>query len=351
MNAYLILEDGTVWKGVSIGAATERFCEIAFHTAMSGHTEIITSPVCAGKGICFSYPLIGNCGVCYEDFESDRPQVSGLILSECSEIPSNFRAEDSLPAVLKRYNIPAVSGIDTRFLVRLLREKGVVRALLTTSSVRVDNLEDTCREIARWKAVPFTSERAGKSFGEEKGKRVALLDTGAKNSLIEQLTRRGLRVTAYAADTKAERILADNPQGIILPPGSGNPNDFAFLIQIAKAFYDTDLPLMALGLGHQLLALATGAEVNPLPHGHWGLNYPVRCLDTGKVFITAQNHSYSVCEKSLHTDTCRVSHRNVNDGSAEGLSYRRPNTVSLQFVPDAYGTESIFDAFTAGIGG
>jgi len=347
MNAYLIMENGAVFEGQSPHPVAERICETVFHTAMAGFTEILTDPRSMGQALVLSYPLIGNVGICQKDYESGRLQAGALIVSELSEIFSNFRADASFEPVLKDEDIPCITGVDTRSLVRLLREEGPMRALITTNPEYAASPKGALAQIAAWQPsceLPCFG-RAGKTPGPDKGKTIALVDTGARNSTVEALTRRGARVKIYAPDTPVGRILAEGPGGLLLAEGPGDPNGYPALIEIAKAFMDSSLPLMALGLGHQLLALANGARVIKLPCGHRGANIPVRDQQAGTTAITSQNHGYAVQEESLDPAICTVSHRNVNDGTVEGLQYSRRNTISLQFAPDAFGMEKIYDEF------
>ena len=349
MKAFLILEDGHVFTGTSIGAKKEVISEIVFNTSMTGYLEVLTDPSYAGQAVCMTYPLIGNYGICYEDTESLRPWPDGYIVRELSRTPSNFRCEDTIQNFLKRFDIPGIAGIDTRALTRILREKGTMNGMITT-----DENYDLDAIIPRLKAYT-TGKVVEKVTCSEKtvlkgsGKKVALLDLGAKNNIAKSLNQRGCEVTIYPASTTAEEILAANPDGIMLSNGPGDPADCVDIIQEVKKLYQSDLPIFAVCLGHQLMALATGAQTGPLPYGHRGANHPVRDIHRKRVFITSQNHGYYVRKETVDPAIARVEHENVNDGTCEGLGYVGKNIFTVQFHPEAspgpVDSDYLFDEF------
>ena len=256
MKAFLILEDGHVFTGTSIGAKKEVISEIVFNTSMTGYLEVLTDPSYAGQAVCMTYPLIGNYGICYEDTESLRPWPDGYIVRELSRAPSNFRCEDTIQNFLKRFDIPGIAGIDTRALTRILREKGTMNGMITT-----DENYDLDAIIPRLKAYT-TGKVVEKVTCSEKtvlkgsGKKVALLDLGAKNNIAKSLNQRGCEVTIYPASTTAEEILAANPDGIMLSNGPGDPKECTEVIKEIRKLYESDVPIFAICLGHQLMALA-----------------------------------------------------------------------------------------------
>ena len=387
MKAYLILEDGTVFEGTSIGADKEVISEIVFNTSMAGYLEVLTDPSYAGQAVCMTYPLIGNYGVCRQDCESRRPWPDGFIVRELSRMPSNFRSDCSIQEYLKEYDVPGIAGIDTRALTKILREKGTMNGMITTNENY--DLEEilpklsayttgkvvekvTCAEKYEVKGSKDLSENGPVSgsavfnkeafaAGEKEkrpsmvralngaGKRVALLDLGAKENIARSLAMRGCDVTVYPAGTKAEEIIADAPDGIMLSNGPGDPKECTDIIQEIRKLYETDIPIFAICLGHQLMALATGADTHKMKYGHRGGNHPVKDLSTGRVYISSQNHGYVVDTDRLDPQVAVPAFVNVNDGTNEGLRYTGKNIFTVQFHPEACpGTQDsgyLFDRF------
>ena len=373
MKAYLILEDGTVFEGTSIGADKEVISEIVFNTSMAGYLEVLTDPSYAGQAVCMTYPLIGNYGVCRQDCESRRPWPDGFIVRELSRMPSNFRSDCSIQEYLKEYDVPGIAGIDTRALTKILREKGTMNGMITTNENY--DLEEilpklaayttgkvvekvTCAEKYEVKGSKDLSENGPVSgsavfnkeafaAGEKEkrpsmvralsgvGKRVALLDLGAKENIARSLAMRGCDVTVYPAGTKAEEIIADAPDGIMLSNGPGDPKECTGIIQEIRKLYETDIPIFAICLGHQLMALATGADTHKMKYGHRGGNHPVKDLSTGRVYISSQNHGYVVDTDRLDPQVAVPAFVNVNDGTNEGLRYTGKNIFTVQFHPEA----------------
>ena len=373
MKAYLILEDGTVFEGTSIGADKEVISEIVFNTSMAGYLEVLTDPSYAGQAVCMTYPLIGNYGVCRQDCESRRPWPDGFIVRELSRMPSNFRSDCSIQEYLKEYDVPGIAGIDTRALTKILREKGTMNGMITTNENY--DLEEilpklsayttgkvvekvTCAEKYEVKGAKDLSENGPVSgsavfnkeafaAGEKEkrpsmvralngaGKRVALLDLGAKENIARSLAMRGCDVTVYPAGTKAEEIIADAPDGIMLSNGPGDPKECTDIIQGIRKLYETDIPIFAICLGHQLMALATGADTHKMKYGHRGGNHPVKDLSTGRVYISSQNHGYVVDTDRLDPQVAVPAFVNVNDGTNEGLRYTGKNIFTVQFHPEA----------------
>lgn len=335
MKAYLILEDGTVFTGVSIGSAREVISEIVFNTSMTGYLEVLTDPSYAGQAVVMTYPLIGNYGICREDMESLKPWPDGYIVRELSRLPSNFRSEDTIQHFLEENDIPGISGIDTRALTKILREKGTMNGMITTKEYA-----DLSEPIARMKAyrvkgvVKATTTKESYVLPGE-GKKVALLDLGAKKNIARSLNERGCQVTVYPADTAAEEILAANPDGIMLSNGPGDPAENVEIIQEIRKLYESNVPIFAICLGHQLMALATGASTYKLKYGHRGGNHPVKDLETGRVYISSQNHGYAVDAKTLDPQVAEPAFVNVNDGTNEGLKYVGKNIFTVQYHPEA----------------
>lgn len=332
MRAFLILEDGTVFEGIHIGAEKEIISEIVFNTSMAGYVEVLTDPSYAGQAVCMTYPLIGNYGICFEDMESDKVWPDGFIVRELSRIPSNFRCDMTIQDFLEKNGIPGIAGIDTRALTKILREKGTMNGMITTNesyqleeilpklkAYRVGKVVElvTCdnkyevkgtRDIAENGPISgsshFNAEDYAKGIREKKpstvrkvngvGLKVALLDLGAKQNIIRSLAARGCDVTVYPASVTAEEIIAAKPDGIMLSNGPGDPKECTGVIAELKKLYDADIPIFAICLGHQLMALATGADTFKMKYGHRGGNHPVKSLETGRVYISSQNHGYVV---------------------------------------------------------
>lgn len=335
MKAFLILEDGTVFAGTHIGAEKEIISEIVFNTSMAGYLEVLTDPSYAGQAVCMTYPLIGNYGVCLEDMESSRPWPDGFIVRELSRMPSNFRCDMSIQEFLEKYGIPGIAGIDTRALVKLLREKGTMNGMITTREDFV--LEEVLPRLKAYttgKVVEKVSCREKYTVGEGRRK-VALLDLGTKNNIARSLAKRDCTVTVYPALTTAAEILADKPDGIMLSNGPGDPKECTSIIEEIKKLYQSDVPIFAICLGHQLMALATGADTFKMKYGHRGGNHPVKDLATGKVYISSQNHGYVVDMEKLDPEVAKPAFVNVNDGTCEGVSYTGKNIFTVQFHPEA----------------
>ena len=352
MKATLILANGSIFSGTSIGSAETRVCEMVFNTSMAGYQEILTDPSYAGQGVVMSYPLIGNYGVNSEDNESRRPWVEAFVVRHLSPRGSNFRCEGDLGSYLKEHNITGIQGVDTRALTKILRSEGSMNGMLTCAEHF--NIAQVLDELKAYKVentVPLVTRPEPEVFpayGEEKY-HVAMMDYGVKQHMIECLRRRGCRVTALPASTPAADVLAGGYDGVMLSNGPGDPAENVEIIAELKKLYNSDIPLFGVCLGHQLLALATGAKTGRLAYGHRGGNHPVRDVEKGRVFITSQNHGYMVLAGSVHPAIAEVSHVNVNDGTCEGLRYKRPNCFTTQFHPEANAgpkdTEYLFNRF------
>ena len=335
MKAFLILEDGHVFTGRSIGSTREAVSEIVFNTSMTGYLEVLTDPSYAGQAVVMTYPLIGNYGICYEDMESERPWVDGFIVRELSRMPSNFRCEDTIQNFLEKNDIPGICGIDTRALTKILRESGTMNGMITTNENY--DLDEVMKKLKAYS----TGDEVSKVTCREKsvlpgaGYKVALLDLGAKRNIARSLNERGCEVTIYPSFTTAEEIIASNPDGIMLSNGPGDPKACAQVIKEIRKLYETDIPIFAICLGHQLMALATGADTFKLKYGHRGGNHPVKDMETGRVYISSQNHGYAVNPESLDPKVAVPAFTNVNDGTNEGLKYVGKNIFTVQYHPEA----------------
>ena len=373
MKAFLILEDGTVFEGIHIGADREVVSEIVFNTSMAGYLEVLTDPSYAGQAVCMTYPLIGNYGICMDDMESKKPWPDGFIVRELSRNFSNFRADFSIQQFLEENNVPGIAGIDTRALTKILREKGTMNGMITTNEqYKQDEIVSrlkayttgkvvekvTCKEKYELRGTQDLSEngalsgsakfvpedyKAGKREKKPSlvrklngaGKKVALLELGMKDNIAYSLKTRGCDVTVYPATTPAAEIIAANPNGIMLSNGPGDPKECTSIIAEIKKLYHTNIPIFAICLGHQLMALATGADTYKMKYGHRGGNHPVKDLATGRVYISSQNHGYVVDMDKLDPKIATPAFINVNDGTNEGLSYTGKNIFTVQFHPEA----------------
>ncbi len=335
MKAFLILEDGHIFTGTGIGSEKEVVSEIVFNTSMTGYLEVLTDPSYAGQAVVMTYPLIGNYGICREDMESLKPWPDGYIVRELSRLPSNFRCEDSIQNFLEENDIPGIAGIDTRALTKILREKGTMNGCITRDENY--NLEDIIKRLKQYTPAGVVKRvtRREKSILKAEGYRVALLDFGAKQNIAKSLHNRGCEVTIYPADTRAEDIIAANPDGIMLSNGPGDPKECVDIIKEIKKLYETDIPIFAICLGHQLMALANGLDTHKMKYGHRGGNHPVKDLRTGRVYISSQNHGYVVDVDKLDEKIATEAFVNVNDGTNEGLSYTGKNIFTVQFHPEA----------------
>ena len=335
MKAFLILEDGHVFTGTSIGSRKEIISEIVFNTSMTGYLEVLTDPSYAGQAVVMTYPLIGNYGICYEDMESEKPWPDGYIVRELSRIPSNFRSQGTIQEFLAKHDIPGIAGIDTRALTKILREKGTMNGMITTNeNYNLDEVLPKLKAYTTGKVVEKVTCKE-KYVLEGNGPKVALMDFGAKRNIARNLNKRGCQVTVYPALTTAEEILADHPDGIMLSNGPGDPKECTSIIKEIKKLYDSEVPIFAICLGHQLMALANGADTYKMKYGHRGGNHPVKDLKTGRVYISSQNHGYVVNTDTLDPSVAVPAFTNVNDGTNEGLAYTGKNIFTVQFHPEA----------------
>lgn len=355
MKAYLILENGMIFTGESIGSKKEIISELVFNTSMTGYLEVLTDPSYAGQAVCMTYPLIGNYGVCYEDEESIRPRLDGFIVRELSKMASNFRCEDTLGNFLLKYDIPGICGIDTRQLTKLLRESGTMNCMITTNdNYDIDEVISRLKKYTTGNVVERVTCNE-KYVLEGKGKNVALLDLGAKKNIARSLNKRGCNVTVYPAQTSVAEILSSNPDGIMLSNGPGDPAVCTDIIEEIKKLYESDVPIFAICLGHQLMALAAGGRTKKMKYGHRGGNHPVKDLKTGRVYISSQNHGYMVDTDSIDSSVAVPAFVNVNDNTNEGLEYIGKNIFTVQFHPEAcpgpQDSEYLFDRFIEMMGG
>jgi len=348
MQARLLLEDGTVFTGLSFGAEGQTAGEVVFTTGMTGYQEVISDPSFCGQLVTMTYPLMGNYGIARDDFESIRPFINGFVVRRHEPVPSNWRAEYSLDRLLKEYNIPGISEIDTRMLTRILRQHGTMKGLITTGAERIEELQERLSTTVIAKdSVALTSTKSIFS-SPGNGERIVLVDFGAKSGILRDLTKRGCDVVVVPHDTTAEQIRKLNPDGIQLSNGPGDPKDVPYAVDMIRDLLG-EYPIFGICLGHQLFALACDAETTKLKFGHRGGNHPVKELKTNRCFITSQNHGYTVLEESVAGTKLEVTHINNNDRTIEGLKHTEYPAFSVQYHPEAspgpYDSGYLFDEF------
>lgn len=347
MKAYLILEDGSVYEGESIGAVRDCICEVVFNTSVVGYVETLSDPSYCGQGVILTYPIVGNYGVNLSDMESNRIWTECLIVRELSDAASNFRMEMSLSDYLCRYGVAGIEGVDTRAITKKLRDRGTMAGFLTTSHFELEDVVKKLKEYNKADAVKAVTCVSTHRI-EGGGKRVALIDCGMKNSLLEKLKARDMDITVYPASALAEDIVNGGYDGVIISSGPGDPNDVLGLADEVGKICNADIPVLGLELGHELVAMAMGGKAVKMTHGHRGGNYPVKFLDKNKVYITSQNHGYMV--EDIDESIADIRCVNINDSTIEGIAYKDKKIVTYQFCPGGE-TEFVFDEFVNMMGG
>lgn len=333
MKAKLILENGAIFEGKAFGHLKETTGEVVFNTGMTGYQEVLTDPSYYGQIVMMTYPLIGNYGINLDDTESDGIKVSGLIVREKCDNPSNWRCEFELEEYLKRYRVLGLEGIDTRALTKMIRDNGTMKGIITVRELTDSQIKSKLENINNIQAVSEVTLKDIKKIEGSK-QHIAVLDFGIKNSILNSLINKGYKLTVFPAATKAEEILKINPDSIFLSNGPGNPKDLKDIINEIKELIGKK-PIRGVGLGHQLIALALGGDTEKLSFGHRGVNYPVKDLRNNKVLITSQNHGFVVKKDSLK-DNIEITHINVNDKTIEGIRHKEYDIYSIQFYPESF---------------
>ena len=366
--ALLVLEDGTIFRGSAIGAEGISVGEVVFNTSMTGYQEILTDPSYAEQIITLTYPHIGNYGTNSEDEENDKIWSKGLVVRDLPLVASNFRSEQDLSSYLKSNNVVAIADIDTRKLTRILRDKGAQKGCIITANEMTTEIEQqalaaakefpglkgmdlakvvSCKEMTSWSAGSW---ELGKGFSELTDPKfhVVAYDFGVKRNILRMLVDRGCKLTVVPAQTPAKDVLALNPDGIFLSNGPGDPEPCDYAIEAIKAFLETDIPVFGICLGHQLLALASGAKTAKMKFGHHGGNHPVQDLANKRVMITAQNHGFAVEEDSLPANL-EATHKSLFDGTLQGIKRTDKPAFSFQGHPEAspgpHDAAPLFDTF------
>ena len=348
MKRYLVLENGSVYEGEAFGGDGDVISEIVFTTNMTAYLETLTDKSYKGQAVVQTFPLIGNYGIITPDKEGEKISVSAYIVREVCEVPSNFRCETDLDTYLRENNIPGIKGIDTRSLTKVLREHGTMNGAIVSDPNKFSLKEiseyiikDPVKEVC----VPEIEIREP----EEEKYKVVLFDYGVKENIVRSLVKRGCKVYVVPSDTSASKVRELDPDGIFLSNGPGDPTDNVTEINTLKELSADKIPTMGICLGHQLLALSHGFKTTKLKYGHRGSNHPVKNTETGKVYISSQNHGYAVVGESVDPEIATELFINCNDKTNEGLRYKNENAFSVQFHPEACGgpkdTDFLFDEF------
>lgn len=355
-KAFLLLADGTLFEGTACGYEGKSIGEVVFNTGMAGYQEVLTDPSYYGQIVTMTYPLIGNYGINFEDYESHKSWVSGFIMREMCQYPSNWRCKNTLDDYLKSQKVVGLQGIDTRRLTRILRNSGVMNGIIYT-----EGYEPTEQDITEMKnyivkdaVSTVTCEQPSicKAEGETKY-HIALLDFGVKYNIERELQARGCEVTILPGNTNPNEIINGGYDGVMLTNGPGDPAENTQIIKNIKALVESNIPMFGICLGHQLMALAIGAKTKKMRFGHRGVNHPVKDLQIDRTYITSQNHGYAVVAESVNPEIATVRYVNLNDGSVEGLDYINHPVFTVQFHPEVcpgpQDTSFLFDRFLSNI--
>jgi len=346
LKARLLLANGMLFEGESIGAEGTSCGEIVFNTSMTGYQEILTDPSYAQQVIVMTYPEIGNYGINKDDFESGKIYASGFVVKNCCEVDNHYKSVQTISDYLKQNNIVGISKIDTRTLTKVIRENGDMNCLITTENITEEmKTQLQSFRISKGITLDVSTYRVENIQGE--GVKLAVIDLGIKKSIIDCLKEYGCDITVYPADSSADAILSENFDAVLFSNGPGNPQDAVKSIETANKLLGR-LPLFGICLGHQILSIVLGAKTYKLKYGHRGGNHPVVNLETNKVFLTSQNHGYAVSEEGLGEDV-KVIYKNLNDDTVEGIECKRLNVESVQFHPEAapgpYDANIVFESW------
>ena len=336
LNKKIVLEDGEEYYGYGFGAEKEAICEIVFNTSMVGYQEIVSDPSYTYQMVVMTYPLIGNYGITDDDYETKQPTIGGLIVREYNDIPSNFRYTKTLSEYLEENNIPGISGVDTRKITRSIREKGSRKVIITDiNTSKQDALKKLKQyEIPKDAVSKVSCKKKWYSRTANPNYNIVAIDCGIKLNIVRTLNKKGCNVTIVPYNTTAKEIIDLKPDGIFLSNGPGNPEDVQEVIELVKELKGK-YPIFGICLGHQMISLAYGAKTYKLKFGHRGGNHPVLNLETDKIEITSQNHSYAVDEESLKNTELKVTHKNILDNTIEGVECKKDKVFSVQYHPES----------------
>lgn len=330
MKVYLYLENGVVFQGDGFGYTEQEVVgEVVFNTGMTGYQEVLTDPSYFGQIVLMTYPLIGNYGINLDDGQSKSPKVRGFIVKEMCEFPNNFRYEISLNDYLCENKIFGMQDLDTRYLTKNIRDKGVMKGILTKRKLSTDEVQKILSPYNNNDVVDKVSTKKPYTVGE--GLNIAVMDFGIKQNILNAFVKKGCKMTVFPYNATAQEILAINPEGVFLSNGPGDPKDLPGSIETIKELIKAK-PVVGICLGHQLLTLALGGDTTKLKFGHRGSNHPVKDLRKDRVYITSQNHGYVT---SVVPDGMEVTHKNINDDSIEGMKHKTKNIFSVQYHPEA----------------
>ena len=348
MTGYLILENGEIFEGERIGYNCDSVMELVINDENTGYIETITDPSYYGQGIVFSYPLIGNYGVIPEYCESDGIWAQGVFIQELAEFESNIPSKISLDKYLRDLKVPGLCGINVKKIENIIKTEGTLNAYLTSSISDIDSIMDKIKKYKIEDPVKHVTSNQIRLYGRGKEKKIALLDYGFKHSIVNSLLKRNVEICIFPANSSAETILNYNPDGVVISNGPGNPEDYRHLGNIQKILYK-EIPVLGIGLGHQIIAISCGFKIKKLKYGHRGINYIVKDLRRNRIYVTSQNHQYVVDENSIDSSIADVLYRNLSDNTIAGLVYKSRNILTVQFEPEAcpgpLDTNFIFDNF------
>jgi carbamoyl-phosphate synthase small subunit len=350
--AKLALEDGTVVTGEAIGHRGLTGGELCFNTSMTGYQEIMSDPSYYGQLMMMTYPHIGNYGASDEDMEADAPMVAGFIVRDFTRRPSNPQADETLDAFMRRHELVGIADVDTRALVRHVRSKGVMNAVISSTELDDEALVQKAKDWPSMEGLELASKVTiddAYTFCEGRGPRIAVYDFGVKQNILRSFRQRGCTVRVVPGDADLADVLAWDPDGLFFSNGPGDPRAMPDAVEMVATAIDSGLPIFGICLGHQLMALAEGFDVYKMFVGHRGANHPVKNLDTGRVEVTTQNHGFAVDPDAIDTEKARVTHVNLNDDTIEGLAFKRFAGMSLQYHPEAspgpHDSHYLFDDF------
>jgi len=333
-QARLLLEDGTLFTGFAFGAEGAKVGEVVFNTGVTGYQEVVSDPSYCGQIVTMTYPLIGNYGISRDDFESEAPHIHGFVVRRHEPVPSNWRAQVTVDALMKEYGIVGISDVDTRMLTRIIRNYGTMKGILTTGAERIEELQERMglTPLLRDQVARTSTKHLFSSPGDKE--RIVLIDYGAKSGILRELTKRGCDVIVVPHDVTAEQVRRLHPDGIQLSNGPGDPKDVPHAVETLRQLIG-EYPIFGICLGHQLFALACGADSEKLKFGHRGGNHPVKELATGRCYITSQNHGYTIKDDSIAGTELEVTHINNNDKTIEGLKHKKHPAFTVQYHPEA----------------